>query len=281
MKTRKLLALGVAMALTAGTVGLAGCGGPSSTTGTDTSSTAGGTKTELTGAITIAGSDTMVNLAQAWAEEFMKANPGVQLSVKGGGSGTGIAALINGTVDFADSSRDMKPEEIAQAHGQGRRCGQDRRGSRRHHDHREPVQPDHRHHQGQPRQDLPRRDHQLEGRSAAPTSRSRWCRATRPPERTRCSSSKVLGEDKKFAKSTKLLPSTQAIVDEVKANADAIGYIGIGYESADIKPITLDGKAATKATVLDGSYELARTLQHVQQRRTEGRHEGLRRLDPL
>ena len=57
------------------------------------------------------GSDTIVNLALAWAEEYQVVNPKVNLSVTGGGSGTGIAALINGTVDIANASRRMKEEE--------------------------------------------------------------------------------------------------------------------------------------------------------------------------
>ncbi len=61
------------------------------------------------------GSDTMVNLAQAWAEEYANVNPTVSVEVSGGGSGTGIAALINGTVDIANASRTMKPQEIERA----------------------------------------------------------------------------------------------------------------------------------------------------------------------
>lgn len=61
------------------------------------------------------GSDTLVNLAQAWAEEYKKVKPEVAIAVSGGGSGTGIAALINGTVDIANSSRAMKEEERAEA----------------------------------------------------------------------------------------------------------------------------------------------------------------------
>ena len=61
------------------------------------------------------GSDTLVNLAQAWAEEYKKIKPEVAIAVTGGGSGTGIAALINGTVDIANSSRAMKEEERAEA----------------------------------------------------------------------------------------------------------------------------------------------------------------------
>jgi phosphate transport system substrate-binding protein len=61
------------------------------------------------------GSDTMVNLAQTWAEEYAKINPLVSVEVSGGGSGTGIAALINGTVDIANCSRQMEPQEVEKA----------------------------------------------------------------------------------------------------------------------------------------------------------------------
>ena len=61
------------------------------------------------------GSDTVVNLAQAWAEEYKKIVPHVAIAVSGGGSGTGIAALINGTVDIANSSRKIKDQEKADA----------------------------------------------------------------------------------------------------------------------------------------------------------------------
>lgn len=62
--------------------------------------------------ITIKGSDTMVILAQRWAEKYMEKNPDVTIQVTGGGSGTGISALINGTTDFANASRPMKKSEI-------------------------------------------------------------------------------------------------------------------------------------------------------------------------
>jgi phosphate transport system substrate-binding protein len=61
------------------------------------------------------GSDTMVNLAQAWAEEYKKVVPDVDVEVSGGGSGVGIAALEKGTIDIANASRNMKPEEIEAA----------------------------------------------------------------------------------------------------------------------------------------------------------------------
>jgi phosphate transport system substrate-binding protein len=62
-------------------------------------------------AITVKGSDTMVILGQRWAERYMNANPGQVIMVTGGGSGTGIAALINGTTDICQSSRTMKQDE--------------------------------------------------------------------------------------------------------------------------------------------------------------------------
>jgi len=61
--------------------------------------------------ITVKGSDTMVILAQRWAEKYMAAHPDVTIQVTGGGSGTGISALINGTTDLCNSSRPMKPSE--------------------------------------------------------------------------------------------------------------------------------------------------------------------------
>ncbi|MFQ5592731.1 MAG: phosphate ABC transporter substrate-binding protein [Anaerolineae bacterium] len=65
------------------------------------------------------GSDTLLQVAQLWAETYMKEHPDVRISVNGGGSGTGIAALINGTVDIANASREMKPEEIERAQERG------------------------------------------------------------------------------------------------------------------------------------------------------------------
>lgn len=64
--------------------------------------------------LTIKGSDTMVILAQNWAQAFMDANPGKVIQVSGGGSGTGVAALINGTADLANASRPIKDKERKQ-----------------------------------------------------------------------------------------------------------------------------------------------------------------------
>ncbi len=73
----------------------------------------------VAGTITIKGSDTMVRLGQRWAEEFMKANKGTTIQVAGGGSGTGIAALLNKSTDICEASRDMKPGEYDKAKAAG------------------------------------------------------------------------------------------------------------------------------------------------------------------
>ncbi|MBN1220712.1 MAG: phosphate ABC transporter substrate-binding protein [Anaerolineae bacterium] len=65
------------------------------------------------------GSDTLVNLALAWAERYREFDPTVSIAVTGGGSGTGIASLINGTVDIANASRQMKEDEIVEAQTNG------------------------------------------------------------------------------------------------------------------------------------------------------------------
>jgi phosphate transport system substrate-binding protein len=76
-------------------------------------------KIEVQETIENKGSDTLVNLALAWAEQYMILHPEIRISVTGGGTGTGVAAMVNGTVDIANASREMKPEEIASAKSNG------------------------------------------------------------------------------------------------------------------------------------------------------------------
>ena len=77
------------------------------------------TEVGTTRAIQNKGSDTLVNIALAWAETYRHVRPDVSIAVTGGGSGTGIASLINGTVDIANASRDMKESEIEEARANG------------------------------------------------------------------------------------------------------------------------------------------------------------------
>lgn len=74
---------------------------------------------EASGYLEVKGSDTMVNLGQTWAEEFMERNPRAVIAVTGGGSGTGIAGLINDNLDIAQSSRSMTATEIQMAADNG------------------------------------------------------------------------------------------------------------------------------------------------------------------
>src|SRR5580765_7468274 len=101
------------IALTAVLVGLwtMGCGKSDSGSGNTANGGASATKQTIQNI----GSDTMVNLAQAWAEAYANVEPGVSVEVAGGGSGIGVAALINGTCDIANCSRKFEPEEIEKA----------------------------------------------------------------------------------------------------------------------------------------------------------------------
>lgn len=234
---------------------LVGCGQPKAAD----SGAEPGAETELTGSISVEGSDTMVNLGQAWAEVFMTENPGVMISITGGGSGTGIAALTNGTVDFANASREMKDEEITEAQGKGI----------------EPVE-------HEVAKDaiavITNPDNPVTALTLDQLGKiyrgeiSNWKDVGGPDKKivllSRDSSSgtyeyfkeEVVGKELEYAKEAKLLPSTQAIVDETKSNPDAIGYIGLGYLTDDVKVLEIDGKAASLEAALDGSYVLSRGL---------------------
>ncbi len=69
--------------------------------------------------VTIKGSDTMLHLTSSWAESLMNSNPNIEISVTGGGSGTGISALLNGTTDICMASREIKSKEVDQAKSLG------------------------------------------------------------------------------------------------------------------------------------------------------------------
>jgi len=75
--------------------------------------------TELTGTIVVKGSDTLLIVAQRWAEEFMTLNPKVNIQVAGGGTGTGFVALKDKTTDIADASREIKTSEVESCKARG------------------------------------------------------------------------------------------------------------------------------------------------------------------
>lgn len=216
------------------------------------------------------GSDTIVNLALAWAERYQAMHPNVRISVTGGGSGTGIAALINGTVDIANASRQIKEEEIAEAQSKGV-------NPMEHIIARDAiaviVHPEN------PVSELTLQ--QISDiYSGKVTNWSEVGGEDRPIvklSRETNSGTHVyfletvlrLGnkEDKTlFSMDTLLLPSSEGIIAEVRQNPNAIGYDGLGYVPHDLKMIAIakeEGGAYVLPaieTVNDKSYAIARDL---------------------
>jgi phosphate transport system substrate-binding protein len=113
MKTQIITTQKTIVCLLAGLLFQAGCGKKEPTSGSVANSSAAPEGKVTT--VQNIGSDTMVNLAQAWAEAYHKVEPAVSVEVSGGGSGIGVAALINGTCDIANSSRALEPEEVQKA----------------------------------------------------------------------------------------------------------------------------------------------------------------------
>ncbi len=216
------------------------------------------------------GSDTIVNLALAWAEQYQADHPEVRISVTGGGSGTGIAALINGTVGIANASRQIKAEEVEKAESKGI----------------------------QPVEHIIARDaiavivnpenpvSQLTLQQIADIYSGKitnWTQVggeDRPIVRlSRETNSGThvyfletvlrLGEKDNrtlFSTDTLLLPSSEGIINEVRQNPNAIGYDGLGYVPKDLKMIAI-AKTAEGAYVLpsaetvnDKTYAIARDL---------------------
>jgi phosphate transport system substrate-binding protein len=230
----------------------------------------GGNASEAAQTIENKGSDTLVNLALAWAETYMDIHPEVRISVTGGGSGTGIAAMINGTVDIANASRAMKPEEISAAQANGI----------------EPmefvvagdaiavvVHP------SNPVDKLT-----LQQISDIYTGKiTNWSQLggeDRPIvllSRESNSGTYVyflenvirLGNKESnllFSPDTLLMPSSEGISSEVRQNPNAIGYDGLGYVTPDQKMLAVardvEGPFILPSveTVIDGSYPVSRAL---------------------
>ncbi|MEZ4767641.1 MAG: phosphate ABC transporter substrate-binding protein [Caldilineales bacterium] len=216
------------------------------------------------------GSDTIVNLALAWAEAYREVQPDVSIAVTGGGSGTGIAALINGTVDIANASREMKESEIEEARANGF----------------DPVE-----HLiaidalaviVNPENPVDRLT--IDQLADIFTGRiTNWKDVGGNDEdivlvsRETNSGTHVYfleevvrkGEsDNKdiFAPQTLLMPSSVGITSEIRRNPRAIGYDGLGYVTADEKMLAIAKDAdapyvmPSVASGADGSYPIARGL---------------------
>ena len=216
------------------------------------------------------GSDTMVNLALAWAEAYGQIRPEIQIAVTGGGSGTGIAALINGTVDMANASRQIKEEERDQAEANG-------------------IDPMEHVVAGDAIAIVVHPSNPVDGLTIPQLSQifsgeiTNWRELggeDRPIvllSRESNSGTHVFfleevvrqgdSDDKTlFSPDTLLMPSSEGISAEVRQNPNAIGYDGLGYVTPDQKVLAVaqvpGGPAVmpTLATVKDGSYPIARGL---------------------
>lgn len=216
------------------------------------------------------GSDTIVNLALAWAEQYQTENPNVRISVTGGGSGTGIAALINGTVDLANASRQIKDEELAQAQSKGvypleHIIARDAIAVI--------VNPEN-----------PVRELTLQQIADIYSGKiTNWTEVggeDRPVvklSRETNSGTHVyfletvlrMGDSENktlFSTDTLLLPSSEGIIAEVRQNPNAIGYDGLGYVPHDLIMIAIakdeGGEYVLPSieTVNDKSYPIARDL---------------------
>jgi phosphate transport system substrate-binding protein len=216
------------------------------------------------------GSDTIVNLALAWAEAYQSDHPDVRISVTGGGSGTGIAALINGTVGIANASRQIKSEEIEQAQVNGidpmeHIIARDAIAVIVHPEN--PVS----------RLTLKQISDIYSGkftnwkevggedrpivRLSRETNSGTHVYFLETVLRLGSSDDKTL-----FSMDTLLLPSSEGIIAEVRQNPNAIGYDGLGYVPHDLKMIAIaetEGGAyvlPSIPTVNDKTYPIARDL---------------------
>jgi phosphate transport system substrate-binding protein len=226
------------------------------------------------------GSDTLVNLALAWAEKYMQTHPNVSISVTGGGSGTGIAAMINGTVSIANASREMKPEEINAAKANGVFpvefvVAHDAIAVM--------VSPSN-----------PVNHLTFKQISDMYTGRIKNWKEAGGEDRpivllSRESNSGTyvyflenvirMGNERSkllFSPDTLLMPSSEGISSEIRQNPNAIGYDGLGYVTEDLKVIAVSkGEngpfvVPSTVTVKDASYPVSRPLYMY----TAGRPEG-------
>ncbi|PYZ97363.1 phosphate-binding protein [Alteribacter lacisalsi] len=217
------------------------------------------------GFLEIRGSDTMVNLGQAFAEGYMDINELGDISVTGGGSGTGIAAMINNDIDIAQSSRAMTEEEFEEAEANGAEphefiVGQDGLAVAIHNDN--------------PVEELTfAQIKDIFTGEITDWSEVGWDDGGTISVASRQSNSGTYvyfnqnvmdGED--FAPDAQFLPGSSAIREAVEQDASAIGYIGIGYvEGIDAVNVALDEDSEyvspfEEENVDEGLYPIARPL---------------------
>ena len=224
--------------------------------------------------ITVKGSDTMVILGQRWAEKFMNTNPGQVIMVTGGGSGTGIAALINGTTEICQASRPMKQDEKLKLRDRYQTMGVEI-----------PVAKDGLTiyvHQGNPVKELT-----MAQLADIYLGRITNWKAVGGPDATiilygRENSSGTYGHFKEhvlggkdFSERVQTLPGTAAVVNAVAKDPNGIGYGGAAY-ARGVRDVAMKKDAGspavlpTAANVHDGSYPLSRHLYFYLRKRPAG-----------
>jgi phosphate transport system substrate-binding protein len=218
------------------------------------------------------GSDTMVNLAQAWAEEYAAVDPTISVEVSGGGSGTGIAALIEGNVHIANCSRKVEPQEIEQAR---KNTGKEPREFMVGYDALAVYV-----HASNPLQEitLPQLG-EIYGEGGKIT---RWSQlGVKMPEGSdeiirisRQSNSgtyhyfreAILGKGRDFKLNSRDMHGSKDAVELVAKTPAAIGYSGMGYATSEVKMLRIARKAGEKSfaptvdNTLSQTYPIARPL---------------------
>lgn len=217
------------------------------------------------------GSDTIVNLALAWAEAYQTVDLNVSISVTGGGSGTGITALINKTVDIANASRQIKPEELAAARAAGLNPQEfviARDAIAVIINPKNPVQ-----HLTIEQLSKIYRGEINNWKEVGGEDRPivRLSRETNSGTHVYFLEAVVrLGNSKDktiFSSDTLLLPSSEGIIAEVRDNPNAIGYDGLGYVTPEVKMVAIASLATpdvyvlpSAETVTDNTYVISRNL---------------------
>ncbi|MFH1945927.1 MAG: PstS family phosphate ABC transporter substrate-binding protein [Acidobacteriota bacterium] len=208
--------------------------------------------------ITIKGSTTVLPIAQSCAEAFMNQHSDIDISVAGGGSGVGIASIIDGTADIGDASRSIKDSEREKAKSNGIDTYENI------------VAADGIAVIVNPKNTVS--ELTLDQIKAIYTGKiNNWKEVGGANKRivivSRDSSSGTfeafneLALDKEKVRPDALMNASNNIVAQIVANTPlAIGYIGIGYISESIKAVTVNGITCTKENVVNGTYPIARNL---------------------
>ena len=229
----------------------------------------------------IKGSDTMVNLGQAWAEKYMEKNPTEFIAVTGGGSGTGFSSLISGTCDIAMSSRNIKDKEIALAKQKGINPFEIKVALDGLAVVVNPKNPVSKLTIDQLSQIFTGKINnwkEVGGLDAKIVILSREVNSgTHVYFKEHVLRKGDPNSQEEFAPTALLLSSSQAIADEVANNPSAIGYYGMGYISPKQKPISVakdektEYEAPTIENVVNGKYPISRPLLLY----TNGQPQGL------